>query len=138
MSPKMWREFIKPYHAEVYKAVKAINPDIKIWYHSDGNPIEVVEDLIEIGVDILNPLQPECVDIYEMKRRYGDVLVFDGLIGTQSTMPFGTPQDVKDAVRRVKDDFGQNGGLIISPTHVLEPEVPVDNIVAFVEACKED
>jgi uroporphyrinogen decarboxylase len=135
---KRWREVLKPRWRSIYAAAKAVNPDIKIWYHSDGNITEIIEDLIEIGVDILNPLQPECIDIFEMKKRYGSCLVFDGGIGTQSVMPFGTPQQVKDTVRRLKDEVGYDGALILSPTHVLEPEVPIENIVAFVEACKEE
>ena len=137
MSPKVCREMILSYHRELYRRVKSINPRIGIWYHSDGNPFCMIEDLIDIGVEILNPIQPECMDIYEVKRRYGDSVSFDGLIGTQSTMPFGTPGDVRDTVLRIRDDFGDNGGLILSPTHVIEPEVPVENIIAFVEACKE-
>jgi uroporphyrinogen decarboxylase len=132
-----WRKVLKPLWKDVYAAAKAANPDLVIWYHSDGNIMEIIEDLIEIGVDILNPVQPECMDLTFLRKEYGSRLVFDGSIGTQSVMPFGTPEQVRDTVRRMKDLLGADGGLILSPTHVLEPEVPVKNVLAFVEACRE-
>jgi uroporphyrinogen decarboxylase len=132
-----WREFIKVRWAEVYAAAKAIKPDIRIWYHSDGNITDIIPELIEIGVDVFNPLQPECVDLAEIKRRHGGKIVIDGTIGTQTTMPFGSPDDVRKCVRDRVRTLGQDGALILSPTHVLEPEVPVANIRAFAEACRE-
>jgi len=132
-----WREFIKVKWAEVYLAAKSIKPDIQIWYHSDGNIIEIIPELIEIGVTILNPLQPECIDLLKVKRTWGRYLVLDGTIGTQATMPFGTPEDVSGCVRKRIEELGQDGALILSPTHVLEPEVPIANINAFIDACRE-
>lgn len=132
----MWRKFMKSRWAKVYEAARAIKPDIAIWYHSDGNITRIIPELIEIGVDILNPVQPECVDIYELKKQYGRQLVFDGTIGTQTTMPFGTPDEVRRVVADRKAQLGQDGALILSPTHVLEPEVPIENILAFCEACR--
>lgn len=132
-----WIRFLKVRWAKVYEKARSVNPDIQIWYHSDGDISEIIPDLIEIGVTILNPLQPECMDVDRIKREYGKHLVFDGTIGTQSTMPFGTPQEVRERVREVKERYGFDGALIISPTHVLEPEVPVDNVLAFFEACSE-
>ena len=106
-------------------------------YHSDGNVIDIVGDLIEAGLDILNPLQPEALDIDAIHKRYGDRLSFDGCIGTQSTMPWGTAEDVRARVKQVIEKYGQNGGLFIKPTHVLEPEVPLENIDALFDACRE-
>ncbi len=133
-SPDMWRRFMKPRWAEVFAAARRIKPDIEIWYHSDGAIEPVIPELIEIGVTILNPVQPECLDMIALKRRFGDKLVFDGTIGTQTTMPFGTPDDVRRVVAERMDTLGGDGALILSPTHVLEPEVPLENIRAFVEA----
>ncbi len=130
-----WRQVLKPLWAEIYAAAKAIHPAMKVWYHSDGDISEIMDDLIEIGVDILNPLQPECMDVPALKRRYGDRVTFDGAIGTQSVMPFGTPDDVRRTVRDAKRELGGDGALILSPTHVLEPEVPIENILAFLEEC---
>lgn len=132
----MWRRFIKSRWEKAYSAAKKINPNIKVWYHSDGNIMEIIPELIEIGVDILNPIQPECLDAMEVKRLYGDKLVLDGTIGTQSTMPFGTPEEVRTLIKERKRTFGYDGGLIISPTHLIEPDVPIENVIAFLEECK--
>jgi len=136
-APDTWRKMMLSRWRRVWQAIKSINPDCVIRYHSDGNILHIVGDLIEAGVDILNPLQPECLDVDAVHARYGDRLTFDGCIGTQSTMPWGTPDDVRARVREVIDKYGQNGGLIISPTHVLEPEVPLENIDALFDACRE-
>jgi uroporphyrinogen decarboxylase len=135
-SPEQWRRFMKPRWSKVYSAVKKIKPDIQIWYHSDGNIEKIIPELIEIGVTILNPVQPECLDPVMVKRKYGDKLVIDGTIGTQTTMPFGTPDDVRRIVKERIQTLGTDGALILSPTHILEPEVPIGNIDAFVETMK--
>lgn len=137
VSPALWRKSIKPRLAEVIAAAKGVKPDILIFYHGDGNLQKIIPDLIEIGVEILNPVQPECMDPAEIKRQYGDRLTLWGTIGTQTTMPFGSPSDVRMAVRRMIETAGDGGGLVLSPTHLLEPEVPWANIEAFVEACRE-
>lgn len=136
-TPDLWRKMMKSRWAEVYAAAKKIKPDIKVWYHSDGNIEQIIPELIEIGVDILNPIQPECMDPVVIKRQYGNKLVLDGTIGTQSVMPFGTPEEVKKTVYSRIEELGSDGALILSPTHILEPEVPIPNIKAFVEAVKE-
>ncbi|MFA6471825.1 MAG: uroporphyrinogen decarboxylase family protein [Candidatus Latescibacterota bacterium] len=132
-SPELWRKFMKPRWAEVFALAKSIKPDIQIWYHSDGNIDDIVPELIEIGVTILNPVQPECLDLTMIKRKYGGSLVLDGTIGTQTTMPFGSPDEVSRIVRERVRTLGYDGALILSPTHVLEPEVPLENIRRFVE-----
>jgi uroporphyrinogen decarboxylase len=109
--------------------------ELPVWYHSDGDISTIIEDLIEVGVTVLNPIQPECLDLPELARLYGDRLCFWGCIGTQSTMPWGSPSDVKAAVKHAIDCFAP--GLVLAPTHVLEPEVPWENIVAFHEAVQE-
>lgn len=131
--PDLWREVFKPRWARVYEAARAENPDIAIWYHSDGNISAVIDDLVEIGVTILNPVQPECIDLEWIQRRYGDRLLFDGTMGTQTTFPWGTPDEMRRTVAAHKELFGTT--LILSPTHVLEPEVPPENVLAFFEAC---
>ncbi|MBU2495537.1 MAG: hypothetical protein KJ935_03425 [Candidatus Omnitrophica bacterium] len=136
-SAQTWRRFMKARWAKVYAEARRIKPDIQIWYHSDGNIMEIIPDLIEIGVTILNPVQPECLNPQEVKKQYGKHLILDGTIGTQSTMPFSGPEEVKRVVRERKKTLGFDGGLILSPTHILEPEVPLDNIAAFIDACRE-
>jgi uroporphyrinogen decarboxylase len=96
---KLWRKFIKSRWAKVYQAAKQIKPDIEIWYHSDGNITDIIPELIEIGVTILNPIQPECLDPRKVKAEYGEKLVLDGSIGTQTTMPFGSAGEVKALVK---------------------------------------
>ena len=137
MSPDMWRRWLKPRLASVIAAARSVRPDVLIFFHSDGNIRPIIPDLIEIGVDILNPVQPECMDPADLKRRFGDRLSFWGTIGTQTTFPFGTSDDVRREVRTRAETVGKGGGLFLAPTHYLEPEVPFENIVAFVEAVKE-
>ena len=131
-------EWIKPRLAKVIQRAKEIKPDIIVFYHSCGYVEPLIPHLIEAGIDVLNPVQPECMDFEEIFKKYGDKVAFHGTIGTQSTMPFGTPEDVKAAVKRNLDIAGPKGGLLVAPTHLLEPEVPLDNVVAYVEACRDN
>lgn len=138
MSVDMWRKWIKPRTKSIIDTVKKINPDALIWYHSDGNNYKILRDLVEIGCDVLHPIQPECMDPVKVSKELGDQVSFWGTIGTQSLMPFGTPEEIKDEVKRIIHEFDAfNGGLIIAPTHFLEPDVPWENIIAFFEAVKE-
>jgi uroporphyrinogen decarboxylase len=136
MSVRMWRTWLKPRLARVIAAAKSARPDVLIFYHSDGDVTAIVEDLIEIGVDILNPVQPECMDPVSLRQRFGKRLCLWGTIGTQSTFPFGTPDEVRREVRTRIETVGAGGGLFLAPTHMIEPEVPFENIVAFVDAVK--
>lgn len=133
----MWREWLKPRLASVIEAAKEANPEVLIFYHSCGYIEPIIPDLIEIGVDILNPVQPESMDPERIKKLYGNELAFWGTIGTQTTLPFGTPDEVRQEVKRMIETVGDGGGLLISPTHVIEPDVPWENIMAFVDAVKE-
>jgi uroporphyrinogen decarboxylase len=137
MSVPMWQRWLKPRLARVIEAARRANPDVLIFYHSDGNATAIVPDLIEIGVQILNPVQPECMDPFGLKKAYGDRLSYWGTLGTQSTLPFGTPDDVRRDIKARCEIVGKGGGLLIAPTHMVEPEVPWENLVAFVEAVKE-
>ncbi|MCL1909625.1 MAG: hypothetical protein FWG05_01680 [Kiritimatiellaeota bacterium] len=137
MSPEIWREFFKPRMARIIAAAKRIKPDIHILYHSDGDPSKIFDELIEIGVTVLNPIQPECVDPAEVKKRWGGKVAFWGAIGLQHTMPFGTPDDVRAEVRLRMETIGKGGGFIIGPSHVLAPEIPWANIKALHEAVAE-
>ena len=137
LSPDTWRKWIKPRFAKVIKEAKEIHPGLLVWFHSDGYIEPVIPDLIEAGVDILNPVQPECMDPAKIKRLYGDRLAFWGTIGIQTTLPFGTPKEVRRVVKERIETVGKGGGLVIGPTHAIEPEVPLENIAAFVEAAKE-
>jgi len=135
--PSMWREFMLSRWSKVWSAVHKANPDTHVWYHSDGDISAIVGELVAAGVNILNPLQPECFDVDAVYAEFGGRVAFDGVMGTQSTMPWGTPSDVKARVKEVIEKYGRHGGLFVTPTHVLEPEVPLANIDAFAEACRE-
>lgn len=129
-----WRTQMKPRLKRVIDAIRATQQDhIYIRYHSDGNITDILEDLIELGIDILNPVQPECMDPGEVIPAYQDRLAFWGMVGTQTTMPFGTPDEVRQVVRDCKALAEGGAALVIAPTHVLEPDVPWDNIHALVD-----
>lgn len=134
MSPQLWRNTFKPRMAKIIEAAKNEKDDILIFYHGDGNLEKIIPDLIEIGVDVLNPVQPECVDPFEMKKLYGNKLSFWGCLGTQTTMPFGTRDEIFEKCRRLIEEVGKGGGLLLAPTHVIEPEVPFENVEAFLQA----
>ena len=135
--PDMWHRMMLSRWADIWAEVKAIHPNVKIHYHSDGNVTAIIPDLLDAGLDILNPVQPECLDVDAIHAAYGRRLTFDGCVGTQSTMPWGTPAEVRARVAELIAKYGRAGGLILSPTHVLEPEVPLANIDAFFDACRE-
>ena len=134
ISPALWRATLKPRLAEVIRAAKAVNPEILIFYHGDGNMERIIPELIEIGVEILNPVQPECMEPRRMKELYGDQLAFWGCIGTQTTMPFGSAAEIHQTVRQLIAEVGKGGGLLLAPTHTLEPDVPWTNVEAFLQA----
>ena len=135
MSEGLYGEWLKPRLRRVIDAARAVNPDIIIFYHSCGHVTELIPQLIEAGIDVLNPVQPECMDFRAIHDAFGDRLSFHGTIGTQSVMPFGTPEDVRRKVFENLDIAGRQGGLYVCPTHLLEPEVPVENVVAYIQAC---
>lgn len=133
MSVELWRKWLKPRLKKAICAAKEVNPDVIIYYHSDGSIEPLIDELIEVGIEILNPVQPECMDPIHIKERFGDRVSFWGTIGTQTTMPFGTPDEVRRVVRTMCEKVGKGGGLVIAPTHLLEPEVSFENIEALVE-----
>lgn len=137
MSEDMYTTWIKPRLKKLIASVKAVNPDIVILYHSCGYVEPFIPHLIEAGIEVLNPVQPECMDFAKIHSEFGDVLSFNGTIGTQSTMPFGTPEDVRREVYNNLEIAGSKGGLLVCPTHLLEPEVPWENIEAYVQACRD-
>lgn len=137
ISPDLWRRLIKSRLANVVMAAKEAKPDILVFYHGDGNIEAIIPDLIEVGIDILNPIQPECMDPIKLKKLYGDKLSFWGTIGTQTTMPFGTAQQVRQTCQMMIEQVGKGGGLLLAPTHMLEPDVPWQNIEAFIGAVEQ-
>jgi len=139
MSMEMYRTWLKPRLAKVISAARAVNPDIIVFYHSCGFCKPFINDLIEAGVDVLNPVQPECpgMEFNEIFAEFGGRISFNGTIGTQKLMPFGKPEEVRSEVLKNLEIAGDKGGLFCCPTHMLEPEVPWTNIEAYVAACRE-
>ncbi|MDR2686381.1 MAG: GNAT family N-acetyltransferase [Oscillospiraceae bacterium] len=137
MSLALYREYLKPRLARVIRAAREVKPDLLIQYHSCGFVEPFLGDLVEVGVDILNPVQPECMPFADIYAKYGDRLSFNGALGTQTTRPFGAPEDVRRVVFENLDIAGDRGGLFVCPTHVVEPEVPWENIEAYFKACEE-
>ena len=137
MSEDLYRTWLKPRIKMVIDAARRENPDVLIAYHSCGYVKPFIEDFIDVGIDVLNPVQPECMNFKEIHEEFGDRISFLGALGTQTTMPFGSTDDVRRVVFENLEIAGDNGGLWISPTHLLEPEVPWENIEAYVKACND-
>jgi uroporphyrinogen decarboxylase len=131
MGADLWREFIKPRVRQMYSAVKARGKFVFI--HSCGKVDEIFPDLIECGVEVFNPFQPEVMDVFEIKKKFGDRLSFFGGISTQRTLPFGTAKQTNEEVRRLIDCIGKNGGYIASPAHAIPADAKAENIAAMIE-----
>ena len=136
MGPHHWRRFVKPRMAQMFARVKDAGKFV--FLHSDGNLSLIFEDLIEIGLDVYNPLQPELLDIYAVKKEYGDRLCFWGGVGLRDTLLLSNPLSVRDQVRRMIDEMGAGGGLILAQAHPdgILADVPVENIAALIETVK--
>jgi len=137
MSPAHWRKFLKPRMANFIAELKAINPQVKVAYHSDGTIYPIIPELLEIGLDILNPVQPACMDPVKLKNEYGDRLCFWGSIDEQYTLPFGTSNEVRAEVDRRLKTLGKDGGLILGPTHHVQLDTPMENFWAMVNSITE-
>jgi len=132
ISPKLFRELIKPRYAKMVDEVRRINKDVKIAFHCDGKVDWVIEDFIELGFDILNPLQPDVNDVAEIKKKYGKKLTFWGNVDTRKIMTKGTFRDVADEVRHVIEVLSPGGGHILCTNHTVQAsERAVDNMVAY-------
>ncbi|MDR3692674.1 MAG: uroporphyrinogen decarboxylase family protein [Fimbriimonas sp.] len=136
MSVPFWRKHLKPRLARIVEAAKTVENPPYVQYHSDGRINEIVDDLIEIGVDILNPVQPECMPIDEVADRWKDRIAFCGMIGTQTTMPFGSEDDVRAQVAGCEKWIHLGAKMVLAPTHVLEPDVPWQNVIALANAVR--
>ncbi|MGA2528300.1 MAG: uroporphyrinogen decarboxylase family protein [Acidimicrobiales bacterium] len=134
ISPKHWRRFLKPRMAHFIERLKTINPDLKVAYHTDGCVYAVIAELIEIGLDVLNPVQPAAMDAVRLKREYGRDLCFWGSVDEQYTLPFGSPDEVSAQVAERIATLGEGGGLILAPTHHVQLDTPLENFWAMVKA----
>ena len=139
ISPKMYREILKPVHADFISFIKA-RTKAKVFFHSDGDVAPLIEDFIEMGVDILNPIQTSAgsmSDLPSLKKRFGSNIVFCGGIDTHRVLPFGTTEEVRQEVRRVMQILGPGGGCMIGAVHTVMNDVPPENVLAMVDAVEE-
>ncbi len=130
MGPRIWHEFLRPPLERMYGAVREMGKYVFI--HSCGDVDELFDDLIAMGVNCFNPFQPEVMDVESLMRRYRGRLVFHGGLSTQRTLPRGTPKQVRAETRRLLE-LGREGGYIFAPAHAVEGDVPLQNMLAFIE-----
>jgi uroporphyrinogen decarboxylase len=134
MSPGCWRRYVKPLLTEIYERAKTHGRTV--FHHSCGNIVPIIGDLIDIGLDVLHPIQPEAMDIARLKREFGAHLTLCGGIRTQDLLPHGTPQQVRSEVRRTQDLMGKGGGYILEPGITLQADVPLHNLLALIEEAR--
>ena len=136
MSPKQYREWYRPRHQRLVDHLRSIRGDVKIAFHSCGYVTPLLRDLIEIGIDILEALQAECMDIEQLKREFGKDITFWGGVGAQSVLARTTPEQVIEGVRHTLRVMAPGGGYIAAPCHTLTEEVSWEGIAAFHQATK--
>jgi uroporphyrinogen decarboxylase len=136
MDPETWRKVFKPRIKYMFEEFRKVRPDIRIAWHSCGSILPIIPDFIEVGLDILNPIQPlaQGMEPSFLKNTYGKDLVFFGGIDVQQLLPFGTPGTIRDEVKRRIDILGKDGGYIVAPAHNIQPDTPVENVLAFFDA----
>ncbi len=134
MSPQCFRSLIKGGEKREYDLIKKYGKNVFV--HSCGNITRIMEDLAELGVECLNPIQPECMDIYRLKEQYGSKMAFYGGISTQRVLPFGTPAEVEAETRRVVQAMSKNGGFITAPSQEIQEDVPYENLCALIRAAQ--
>jgi uroporphyrinogen decarboxylase len=136
ISPATYRKILKPFHRRYFSLIKQYT-DAKIFFHSDGNIVDLLDDLIEIGVDVLNPVQVSAfADPEDVKARFGDRLSFWGGIDTQTTLPRGTPEEVREEVALRIRQFANQGGYVLGPVHNIQADVAPENILAMCDAVR--
>ena len=123
----------KPNLKEIYELAK--DNGRYVFHHSCGQFDPIIPDLIEIGLDILHPIQPAAIDIYKLKREFGKDLTFCGGVNTQQLLPKSTPQEIRDEVKRLKEKMGVGGGYILEPGITIQADVPLANMLALIDEC---
>jgi uroporphyrinogen decarboxylase len=134
MSPDMWREFIQPYLSEIY--AKAKTNGRTIFHHTCGDVSMIIPDMIELGLDILHPVQPEAMDPFALKKEFGKDLTLCGGVPTQTLLPYGTPDEVRAEVMKLKTHMGANGGYILEPGITLQADIPIENMAAMIDEAR--
>jgi len=139
MDPDTWRKYFKPRIKIMFEEFRKVNPDIKIAWHSCGSIVPVIGDFIDVGLDILNPLQPQAagMDPENLTSKFGKDLVYFGGIDIQDLLPNSTPEKIKSEVKRIAGIYGRKSGYILAPAHNIQDDTPVENIIAMFEAAME-
>jgi len=139
MDIETWQKYFKPRIAKMFEEFRTVNPDIKIAWHSCGAVYDLIPEFIDIGLDILNPIQPEAAGMEpaRLKKEFGKDLVFFGGISIQDLLPNGNPEDIRKEVTRRISILGKGGGYIIAPAHNIQIDTPVENIIAFTDTVKD-
>ncbi|HOW68963.1 MAG TPA: uroporphyrinogen decarboxylase family protein [Phycisphaerae bacterium] len=132
ISPQHWRKLLKPHLARLCERIRAGGK--LVYLHSCGHVTPIIPDLVEVGVNCLQPLQPEAMDIFDIKRRFGRNLCLMGGISTQRTLPSGAPDDVRREVRECLTRMGAGGGYVMAPAKPILPGVPLENAIALIDA----
>ncbi len=136
MAPDDWRKFYKPSYQRLFERVRSGGSHV--WMHLCGNIISILPDLIDLGLNVLNPVQPQAMDIHQLSREFGGQVCFYGGVDVQGTLVNGTPLEVKKSVHELVSLFGRfNGGYIGGTSHSIMPETPLDNVIALFEAFAE-
>ena len=137
LNKNQWREFIRPYHVEMNAVIKQYGKDIV--YHSCGAVVPMIDELAELPIDVLNPLQPAAagIDMQMIKDTWGDRLCFHGAVCIQRLLPHGTPEEVYDTVSKTIKILGKNGGYIMTSAHFMQNDTPNENVLAMYRAAKE-
>lgn len=139
MSPSMYREMLAPIHAELIAFIKE-RTQARVFFHTDGDVFDLIPDFIEMGVDILNPIQTSAgrmSDLERLKAEYGGAITLCGAIDTHQVLPHGTPDEVRAEVKRVMDILGKNGRYMVASVHTIMNDVPAENVLAMVDAAEE-
>ena len=139
MSPDMYREILKPIHADYIQFIKE-NTKAKVFFHTDGDVVPLIDDFVEIGVDVLNPIQTSAgkmADLSSLKKRFGKDILFCGGIDTHRVLPSGTTEEVRAEVKRVMGMLGEGGGYMVASVHTIMNDVPAENVLAMVDAVEE-
>lgn len=137
LSPKLWQEIFKPHYEYMIARARAANPDVVIANHNCGDLRMIIPDWIEMGLQVLDPIQPRAMDPAELKRLYGDKLCFKGAVDEQAVLPFGEPEDVVEEVKLRLRQLAPGGGYIVGPSHAIQADTSVENVMALCSATKE-
>jgi uroporphyrinogen decarboxylase len=140
ISPPMWRRYFKERYRHVYAQLKMVNPNVMIMQHSDGAVASILDEWIEVGLEVFNPVQPNVPghSPEELKDKFGDKVSFWGAIDQQSLLPFGTPLEIEADVKAKITVLGRGGGYMAAPAHIIQAGTPMENVEAFINAVRKN